>query len=119
MHPAAKRVLEQSSFGSPVAEYEAERLAHYFVETEQWRELLADEIDIIFGAKGSGKSTLYSLQARPADRVGSRLRAGGLGATTHINQMRGFRFVLDTPDFEVAAPASIARTLIGKVTTGL
>lgn len=31
------------------------------METEQWRRLLAGDVDIVFGAKGSGKSALYSL----------------------------------------------------------
>src|SRR5438067_8434044 len=69
-----KRVLTDSSFGSRVAEDEAEGLRSYFVETEQWRKVFAGEVDIVFGAKGSGKSALYSLLLSQRDvlRLGRR-----------------------------------------------
>lgn len=54
-------VLRQLTFGQRVAEEEGEALAAYFVETDQWRRLYADEIDVVYGPKGSGKSALYSL----------------------------------------------------------
>ena len=54
-------ILSESRFGSRIAEEEMDRLQLYFVETEQWRKVLAGDVDIIFGAKGSGKSALYSL----------------------------------------------------------
>ncbi len=54
-------VLRQVDFGKRVAEEEVDQLATYFVETESWRKVLADKIDIIYGAKGSGKSALFSL----------------------------------------------------------
>lgn len=58
---ARARILTKASFGDRIAEEELEQLQNYFVETEQWRKLLAGDIDIVFGAKGSGKSALYSL----------------------------------------------------------
>ena len=61
MSNSKKIALTQASFGSRVAEDEVESLHEYFVETEQWRRLFAGEVDIIFGAKGAGKSALYSL----------------------------------------------------------
>jgi hypothetical protein len=54
-------ILQTLSFGSRVAEEEAEALSAYFVETDQWRKLFADAVDVIYGPKGSGKSALYSL----------------------------------------------------------
>ncbi|MEZ6969784.1 P-loop ATPase, Sll1717 family [Aeromonas sp. S11(2024)] len=54
-------VLRNINFGERVAEDERAQLAEYFVETDQWRKLLKDEIDIIFGAKGTGKSALFCL----------------------------------------------------------
>ena len=54
-------ILTKASFGSRIAEEELDHLQSYFVETEQWRQVLAGDVDIIFGAKGSGKSALYSL----------------------------------------------------------
>lgn len=56
-----KDALSKSSFGSRIAEDELESLEGYFVETEQWRKILAGDADIVFGSKGSGKSALYSL----------------------------------------------------------
>jgi len=54
-------ILTAAVFGSRIAEEELDRLQDYFVETEQWRKLIAGDVDIVFGAKGSGKSALYSL----------------------------------------------------------
>lgn len=53
-------LLKRLSFGQRVAEEEAEHLASYFVETDQWRRLFSGEIDVVYGPKGSGKSALYS-----------------------------------------------------------
>ncbi len=54
-------VLRSISFGQRVAEEEADLLATYFVETDQWMRLFRGDIDVIYGPKGSGKSALYSL----------------------------------------------------------
>ncbi|MDO8227407.1 hypothetical protein ABE187_04050 [Bacillus cabrialesii] len=51
-------ILKKLDFGESVAE-EDNRLASYFVETDTWNRLINGEIDIIYGAKGSGKSALY------------------------------------------------------------
>jgi hypothetical protein len=56
-----QEILINAHFGSRIAEDEADELQSYFVETEQWRKVLAGDADIIFGAKGAGKSALYSL----------------------------------------------------------
>jgi hypothetical protein len=53
--------LRQASFGKRTAEEEREHLAQYFVETEYWRSVFDGETDIVYGAKGSGKSAIYSL----------------------------------------------------------
>jgi hypothetical protein len=49
-----RTLLSNSTFGNRVAEFEGEALSSYFVETEQWRKVLAGEVDIIYGPKGSG-----------------------------------------------------------------
>ncbi|TNI94686.1 P-loop ATPase, Sll1717 family [Aeromonas allosaccharophila] len=54
-------ILKKINFGKRVAEDERTELAAYFVETEQWRRLLEDDIDIVVGAKGTGKSALFCL----------------------------------------------------------
>ncbi|MGC2785283.1 MAG: hypothetical protein WA397_15920 [Roseiarcus sp.] len=56
-----KDLLQKISFGSQVAEDERRQLATYFVETDQWRRISNDEIDIIRGEKGAGKSAIYAL----------------------------------------------------------
>ncbi|MBB6189548.1 hypothetical protein [Rhodanobacter sp. MP7CTX1] len=67
-------VLAGAGFGSRIAEEELDHLRSYFVETEQWRKLLSGEVDIVFGAKGAGKSALYSLlvEKEPELRLGRR-----------------------------------------------
>ncbi len=54
-------ILRGIDFGQPVAEQELEALHSYFVETAQWQSLYTGGIDIVYGAKGSGKSALYAL----------------------------------------------------------
>jgi hypothetical protein len=56
-----KELLTHLSFGTQVAEDERKELARYFVETDQWRRISNDEIDVIRGEKGSGKSAIYAL----------------------------------------------------------
>ena len=48
-------ILKRIDFGASVAEQEAEQLKMYFVETSQWKAVYEDEIDIVYGPKGSGK----------------------------------------------------------------
>ena len=67
-----KPILEQISFGQPVAEQEMQELAGYFVETEQWRQLVAGHKDVVYGPKGSGKSALYSLLLQKRDELFDR-----------------------------------------------
>ncbi|KAF0163162.1 MAG: hypothetical protein FD157_3325 [Rhodocyclaceae bacterium] len=61
MSNGKQAALTEAYFGSRVAEDELESLRGYFVETDQWRRLLRGSVDIVFGAKGAGKSALYSL----------------------------------------------------------
>lgn len=69
-----QQILEKSQFGSQIAEDEIGKLSQYFVETEQWRKFYSGECDIVFGAKGSGKSALYSLLTSKKEefRLGKR-----------------------------------------------
>jgi hypothetical protein len=62
-------ILSSSSFGRRVAEEETEQLASYFVETDHWMRLFSGDIDIVYGAKGSGKSALYSLLLSKASQL--------------------------------------------------
>ena len=54
-------ILLASTFGRRVAEEETDVLATYFVETDHWRRIYQGDIDIVYGAKGAGKSALYTL----------------------------------------------------------
>lgn len=54
-------VLRPVTFGQRVAEEEGDILAAYFVETDHWRRLYSDAVDVVYGPKGAGKSALYSL----------------------------------------------------------
>ena len=60
-------VLVNTTFGQRVAEDEVDALASYFVETDNWRRLIAGEIDVVYGPKGSGKSALYTLLVARSD----------------------------------------------------
>ena len=53
--------LDNISFGDRVAENESDKLSNYFISTQQWHSLYSGKSDVIFGAKGSGKSALYTL----------------------------------------------------------
>jgi hypothetical protein len=77
--PDCQSVLRTLSFGQRIAEEERDYLAKYFVETDQWRRMYSGEVDIVYGAKGSGKSALYFLLLDRSDsfeRSGIRLITG-------------------------------------------
>lgn len=67
-----QEVLRQSNFGERVAEEESSELENYFVETDHWARTFGGEVDIVYGAKGSGKSALYSLLLRRTDQLFDR-----------------------------------------------
>ena len=52
--------LNKIDIGSRVAEQEVEGLKSYFLKTPLWEQILAGDVDIVFGSKGSGKSALYN-----------------------------------------------------------
>lgn len=54
-------ILRSITFGHRVAEEETDVLSAYFVETDHWNRLFRGDIDVVYGAKGAGKSALYSL----------------------------------------------------------
>ncbi|RHX77460.1 P-loop ATPase, Sll1717 family [Leptospira yasudae] len=56
-----EKIITLLNFGSRVAEEEMEHLQDYFVETDNWSRFLNGDIDIVYGAKGSGKSAIYLL----------------------------------------------------------
>ncbi|MBP7902205.1 MAG: hypothetical protein KA015_05260 [Spirochaetes bacterium] len=54
-----KELISNLKLGSRVAEDERNELVKYFINTNQCKEFLDGDIDIVFGLKGSGKSALY------------------------------------------------------------
>jgi len=55
-----KEILTKLDLGSSVAEHD-EALKQYFVETETFRSLINDKVDVVAGDKGTGKSALYKI----------------------------------------------------------
>ena len=53
--PDCQSVLRTLSFGQRIAEEERDYLANDFVETDQWRRMYSGDVDIVYGAKGSGE----------------------------------------------------------------
>lgn len=67
-----RSVIEDISFGGRTAEDESDHLARYFVETEQWRKVWHDEVDVVFAPKGGGKSAIYSMLVSREEQLFSR-----------------------------------------------
>jgi hypothetical protein len=65
-------VLSVTNFGHRIAEDEGEELLSYFVETDQWKRIFSGDVDVVYGAKGSGKSAIYSLMLSHQDRLKER-----------------------------------------------
>jgi hypothetical protein len=65
-------LLTALRFGARVAEDEADLLENYFVETDQWNRIYGDEVDIVYGPKGAGKSAIYALINRRTDDLFDR-----------------------------------------------
>jgi len=65
-------ILRSITFGQRVAEEETDVLGTYFVETDYWERLFRGEIDIVYGAKGAGKSALYALLLSRSDDLFDR-----------------------------------------------
>jgi energy-coupling factor transporter ATP-binding protein EcfA2 len=56
---ASKGLLARLDLGDPAAENEATRLAEYYLETDEFRRVLAGGVQLVVGRKGSGKTTLF------------------------------------------------------------
>ena len=64
-----KELLESISFGESIAEQEADKLKNYFFQTDFWRSVRSGKNDIIFGAKGAGKSAIYMSLVNDTDNL--------------------------------------------------
>ena len=76
-----KELLTHLSFGTQVAEDERKELARYFVETDQWRRISNDEIDVIRGEKGSGKRRFPEVMRMIRKRQCLMLESGTTGGS--------------------------------------
>jgi hypothetical protein len=65
-------ILKTTTFGERVAEDEIKNLRNYFVKTDQWRKIFSGDLDVIYGAKGSGKSAIYSFLASSEEELFQR-----------------------------------------------
>lgn len=94
-------LLRSLEIGERVAEEEAEKLEKYFVETEQWRQMEAGEVDVVYGPKGSGKSALYTLLNKKENEFFDRGIL--LAAGENVRGATVFRSVVsDPPPSEMA-----------------
>lgn len=64
-----KEIIQKTSFGESIAEQEAEKLKNYFLQTEFWNAIRSGSNDIIYGAKGAGKSALYTSLTNDVDKL--------------------------------------------------
>lgn len=64
-----KELLENITFGESIAELEAEKLKSYFLQTEFWRSVRNGKNDIVYGAKGAGKSAIYMSLVNDTDNL--------------------------------------------------
>jgi hypothetical protein len=64
-----KEIIEKTSFGESIAELEAAKLKDYFFQTEYWKLIRNGTNDIVYGAKGAGKSALYTSLTNDIDSL--------------------------------------------------
>lgn len=64
-----KELLESISFGESIAEQEADKLKNYFFQTDFWKSVRSGKNDIVYGAKGAGKSAIYMSLVNDIDNL--------------------------------------------------
>lgn len=55
---SVKQIVGSLDLGKSVAEFD-EDLERYFIETNTFREFINDQVDVIAGDKGTGKTAIY------------------------------------------------------------
>lgn len=88
-------ILEKIDIGSRVAEDEQKKLKQYFIKTHAFKELDNDNVDIIYGFKGTGKSAIYLhlLENRPNYKA----RNIHIVQAENIRGDSAFKSVIDEP----------------------
>lgn len=64
-----RQILSDITFGESIAELESKKLQDYFIETDYWRNVRKGKVDVIYGAKGSGKSAIYTTITNDAEAM--------------------------------------------------
>ncbi len=64
-----QNLIQSITFGESIAEQESEKLKNYFFKTEFWNLVRNGTTDIIYGAKGAGKSALYTSIVNDTDAL--------------------------------------------------
>lgn len=95
-----KSILQGLDFGARIAEEESGELSTYFVETDHWRRMLSGESDIVYGAKGAGKSALYALLMQKQNELFDR-NIIAIGAENPRGTPAFAELVVDPPASEV------------------
>lgn len=90
-----QHTLRTITFGQRVAEEETDDLGTYFVETDNWLRLIRGDIDVVYGAKGAGKSALYALLLSRHDELFDRSIV--LSAAENPRGAPAFRDLLTDP----------------------
>lgn len=67
-----KTILQESSFGESIAELEAEKLKDYFLKTDYWLQVRNGTTDVVYGAKGAGKSAIYMSLVNDEDTLNNQ-----------------------------------------------
>ncbi|KFC21312.1 P-loop ATPase, Sll1717 family [Epilithonimonas lactis] len=62
-------LIQKVTFGESIAELEAQKLKDYFLETEFWKLIRNGTNDIVYGAKGAGKSAIYTSLTNDIDSL--------------------------------------------------
>jgi len=94
-----EELLSSIRFGARVAENERKELLAYFVETYQWKRMLRGEVDIVYGAKGAGKSAIYLLMETVRDMFEQEDRTIIIPAENYVG----------TPAFQVLNAQSLRK----------
>jgi hypothetical protein len=62
-------LIQKVTFGESIAEFEAPKLKDYFLKTEFWKLIRNGTTDIVYGAKGTGKSAIYTSITNDVDSL--------------------------------------------------
>lgn len=62
-------LIQKITFGESIAELETQKLRDYFLKTDLWKLIRNGTNDIVYGAKGAGKSAIYTSISNDIDSL--------------------------------------------------